>query len=270
MNSLVEFLAYTKGIEYLLAVAFLFAFLGLWFWLHYRGKGLARKVVPFFVVTLMLAALALSCIVEENEIPPISLEISQPLELTPVLTEMYGPAHFDHEKHKVIVESCTTCHHYSSEGGPNCSDCHSDPFTSGKLDMPGLARVYHLRCISCHMEEQLGPIECTECHHKAEIPPLSIQHPLTGRGACLSCHDDGLFGVPQIPPDHDYVTNGMCQLCHIPVIAEEALAIRPLPHAIGGLENCLLCHGEGISGATKVPSDHAGRTNETCTACHES
>jgi hypothetical protein len=92
---------------------------------------------------------------------------------------------------------------------------------------------------------------------------------LTGRGDCLSCHGDTVPGVPGLPADHNNgVTNGECQLCHQPTVEEAALATHVLPHTVTGQEDCLMCHGEGIGGAAKVPADHAGRTNETCLLCH--
>jgi hypothetical protein len=43
----------------------------------------------------------------------------------------------------------------------------------------------------------------------------------------------------------------------------------PIPHPLEGRENCLACHETGAAGATQVPDDHAGRTNELCQACHQ-
>ena len=42
-----------------------------------------------------------------------------------------------------------------------------------------------------------------------------------------------------------------------------------IPHTIEGRDNCLMCHETGIGDAEKIPADHAGRANETCTGCHE-
>jgi hypothetical protein len=36
-----------------------------------------------------------------------------------------------------------------------------------------------------------------------------------------------------------------------------------------GMDNCLMCHETGVGGAPQYPAEHAGRTNETCTGCHE-
>ena len=50
---------------------------------------------------------------------------------------------------------------------------------------------------------------------------------------------------------------------------ETAPAFPTIPHSLEGRDACLLCHQTGVAGASKVPEDHAGRTNETCTACHK-
>jgi hypothetical protein len=40
-----------------------------------------------------------------------------------------------------------------------------------------------------------------------------------------------------------------------------------IPHGLDGRADCLSCHGTG-TGAPRVPSDHAGRTNDQCQGCH--
>ena len=270
MKTLLEFMTYTKGMEYLIAIAFLFAFVAFWQLLHHRGKGLVIRIIPLAVLALGFGALASTC-----ALPKGATTTAQPAEETPllssaVLVEMYGPASFGHELHQSIVGDCTVCHHYSVDKIPPCKECHGAPFNPTNLNKPGIARVYHLRCISCHIENEAGPTECTGCHQKATIPPLSITHPLTGRGNCLNCHGAEIPEVPGLPADHtNGVTNGVCELCHKSMVEEAALATRELPHEVAGREDCLMCHGEGIGGAAKVSADHAGRTNETCQLCHK-
>lgn len=45
--------------------------------------------------------------------------------------------------------------------------------------------------------------------------------------------------------------------------------IPRIPHPLQGRDDCLACHGTGISGAPKVPPSHAGRTSDTCRLCHQ-
>ena len=269
MKTLLEFITLTKGVEYLIAIAFLLAFIAFWQLTHHRGKGLIVRIVPVMVLTLVLGTLASTCVIQEEAMTAAPLISETPLLSSPVLVEMYGPASYNHELHARIVQDCAVCHHHSEGKTPPCKDCHADSFDPGNLNKPGIAHVYHLRCISCHTEDQNGPTECTGCHNKADISPLSIAHPLSGADNCLSCHKDGISGVPEPPADHINVPNGVCQLCHRPAVEATAIATGKLPHETTGREDCLICHGEGIGGAAKVTADHAGRTNDTCQLCHE-
>ena len=266
MNTMLGFLTYIKGVEYLIAIAFLFAFIAFWQLVLHRGKGLVIKVMPVIVVALGIGTLATTCVIQEAGKTTETLAGEEALLASPVLVEMYGPAFLNHDLHQRLIPDCTFCHHRSESKTPPCSQCHGDSFNPANLNKPGLAHVYHLRCISCHIENEAGPVECSGCHNQASVPPLSITHPLTGRANCLSCHADEVSGVPPLPADHNGATNGVCQLCHKPAAVE--VAIGEMPHQITGREDCLLCHGEGIGGAGKVPVNHAGRTNETCSLCH--
>jgi len=269
MNTLLEFLEFTKGTSYLIAIAFLFGFIAFWQLIYARGKGLAIRVIPMAILALVLGGLAYTSITQKAgkiaapEAPETSF-------FSPtILVAMYGPASFDHEVHQESIEDCTVCHHKSGDRTPRCKECHAEPFDPENLNKPGIAHVFHLLCISCHKEEQVGPTDCTGCHHEADISPLSVVHPLTGVENCLKCHKGQIPGVPKIPEDHASATNGQCQICHKTELDEADLATRKLPHEVEGQEDCLMCHGEGIGGAPKVPEDHAGRTNETCQLCHK-
>jgi hypothetical protein len=255
-------------VEYLIAIAFLLAFVLFWFVVHHRGSGLLVRVGPLAVGVVAMGALASTCVMQQAAIPAAAVPAAEiPVLQAPVLGEMYGPATFDHKLHQAIVSDCTTCHHNSGNQIPPCSQCHTNSTDSAELGKPELAHVYHLRCISCHIEEQKGPSECSGCHQQAAVEPLSISHPLTARGDCLACHAGRISGVPEVPQDHRGASNSVCQLCHTP--SPEKTSVNAVPHAVDGWQNCLLCHGEGIGGAIKVPgTDHAGRTNETCLACH--
>lgn len=266
MNTLVEFIEHTKGVEYLIAIGFLIGCIAFWLLLHRRGTDSWVKILP--VVSFALTFWALASLVIGQKPTTVAVSVEPPFLNTSVLAEWYGPASFDHDSHPDHRGDCSLCHHYSLGRIPPCSECHGEPFDPTELKMPGLTHAFHLRCISCHMENQAGPVDCIECHTKAEIPPLSAAHPLTGVTNCLSCHgEQGIPGVSRVPADHLGVTNGVCQLCHQPRI--EVTDLAHLPHGTVGRESCLMCHGEGIGRASKVPENHAGRTNETCTLCHK-
>jgi hypothetical protein len=267
MDTLLEFLTFTKGISYLIAIAFMIGFIAFWLLLYSREKKIGLWIIMLAILSMGLAGLAANSIVRRAAETPF-LEEEEVLFVSPaVLVEMYGPASFDHDMH-IEFSECTVCHHESGDETPPCQECHATPFDPENMGKPGLEHVYHLRCISCHKEEQVGPIECMGCHHKADIPPLSVVHPLTGVENCFRCHKDDMSGVPAMPADHAGVNNGQCQLCHKTVVDEAELAKHKLPHVVDGNQDCLLCHGEGIAGAARVPEDHAGRTNETCLLCH--
>ncbi len=40
-----------------------------------------------------------------------------------------------------------------------------------------------------------------------------------------------------------------------------------IPHPLEGRDDCVMCHGEG--GLKPFPADHAGRTSDICTTCHQ-
>ncbi len=268
MNTILQFITFTKGVEYLIAIAFLLCFLVFWQVVHHKGKGrLWVKVAPLAICVLGIGALASTCVMQQaGKAVAGDLAGNTVLAASPVLEEIYGPATFDHNMHQFLVRDCTVCHHNSGNATPLCSQCHSNSTNQGNPNMPELAHVFHLRCISCHIENQRGPTDCTGCHQHSSVKPLPITHPLAANGNCLACHASDIPGVPQTPADHQGAKDSVCQLCHAPVL--EKTAFVDMPHQVGGRENCLLCHADGIGGALKVPGDHAGRTNETCLACH--
>ncbi|OGF56246.1 MAG: hypothetical protein A2Z21_02935 [Candidatus Fraserbacteria bacterium RBG_16_55_9] len=266
MNTLVDFITHTKGLEYLIAIAFLISFIIFWQMLHRQGVRFWVTILPIVALVLVFGILGLRI---NSQRPSEGVAVGEsPFLTTSVLAEWYGPASFDHSSHPDHQGDCGLCHHYSQGRIPSCSECHGKPFDAAELKMPGLTHAYHLRCIGCHMENQAGPTNCVECHTQAEIPPLSAVHPLTGVTNCLSCHgENGIPGVTRVPADHLQATNGVCQLCHKPRV--EAKDFAGLPHTLAGREGCLMCHGAGIAGASKVLENHTGRTNETCTLCHK-
>ena len=62
MDTLLEYLTFTKGVEYLIAIAFVLAFVG--FWLTVYGKG-KRRFITIGVISWMVIGFAVligSCI----------------------------------------------------------------------------------------------------------------------------------------------------------------------------------------------------------------
>lgn len=96
-----------------------------------------------------------------------------------------------------------------------------------------------------------------------------IPHLLEGKEACLVCHGSGLSSL------HTGKTEDTCTTCHVVGASSPAATatagpdygISPIPHAVAGREDCLMCHGK--QGSVPVPADHEGRTNDVCQACHQ-
>lgn len=62
MSNLVEFITLTKGIEYLIAIWFVIAFLALWLWVRNRGHvNLVRMLVLMFMAMAIGIGMA-SCL----------------------------------------------------------------------------------------------------------------------------------------------------------------------------------------------------------------
>lgn len=62
MASHLELVTFTKGIEYLLAIAFVIGFLAFWQLVYGAGKGLAFRVAVLAYLALGPAVLAASCL----------------------------------------------------------------------------------------------------------------------------------------------------------------------------------------------------------------
>jgi len=318
MNTLLELITLTKGIEYLLAIAFLFAFVGFWLWMQNRGKSVRRQILPLALVSLAFAGLAASCF-GTPATATTRPEVWASVDEAHYLANIYGPAKFAAHEMGPDVISCQTCHHHSPNGQIQpCRDCHNDPFDGSTPDKPGLKAAYHQRCMDCHKEAFSGPMSCTECHadkpdtaqvDKKDSPspataPL-ISHPLLDSYAnCFACHTTE--GPLPLPGNHSsYKANVVCLGCHKPSTTRQALSTLPvvqaktipqeevstaapaveapsgaapaaastgpsqMTHPVAGRENCLMCHGQGIGGAARVPADHVDRSNDGCQMCHK-
>jgi hypothetical protein len=266
MRTLLENITMVKGVEYFVVIAFCFGFIALWILVH-ADKGTQKKIVAWVIpLTLIFAggAIALNkhfeldvvdnetSIITNMSFPeyysngtPATIISHNPEKWLNVnnseyLAISYGPATKFHQVMSNKV-SCKTCHHNSDEIHA-CKDCHERPFNPDNSTKPGLKAAYHQRCMFCHIEVFKGPDSCVFCHTKG-APELSeasipkIPHQLTWEN-CIRCHKNG-------------IPNG----------AQETKVVYH--------DSCLKCHEGNITGATKPPSDHAGRTGDTCQGCHK-
>ena len=112
------------------------------------------------------------------------------------MVNIYEPVHFEHGMHEEMA-SCATCHHHTL-GMPTedekclrchwgsgetdeimCSGCHAKlpgdavKFDIGReegryhIDVTGLKRAYHLKCMGCHVDLEAAS-GCEDCHSRRE------------------------------------------------------------------------------------------------------
>lgn len=86
----------------------------------------------------------------------------------------------------------------------------------------------------------------------ARVPLLLILTIISMAGAC------GQAAPPSPKPTSELAA---------PLPTAVSVSARLIPHPIAGREECLLCHSQGEPLA--MPADHKGRSNETCTVCHD-
>lgn len=265
MKTLLEYITYVKGIEYLIVVAFCFAFIALWIMVNKKDKLGISKIVSV-VVPLSLVfgggAILLSAqdtteagpalnVTDANQSfqqpesfgdSQIALRSNWPtVNKSEYLDIKYGPAV---SFHNVMSEkvSCKTCHHNSGDVIHACKDCHDSPANPHDSKKPGLKAAYHQRCISCHKEDFSGPDSCIKCH--------------TGEAKAAS--------VVSAPTRPHSLTWDTCSRCHPKGIPNGGVESKIVYH-----DSCLKCHSKGIAGAANVPADHSGRASNTCQGCHK-
>ena len=124
------------------------------------------------VITSILMALAIMMVVPVTSamaegMPEGRMDVP---ELAPF---KYAPAVFDHDPHNEkagLEEDCTACHHGGENGvmdmeddssGTPCAECHQVAKQKG---MTPLRRAFHLQCITCHEQQNKGPVQCKSCH----------------------------------------------------------------------------------------------------------
>lgn len=264
MKTLLEYMTFVKGVEYLIVIAFCFAFIALWILVHSKEKAALSRVVSI-VLPLSLVFGGGAVVLSASDTPDNASVINISDAIVPVQTEgaenvlaasdngwmkvneseyLFNKYGQDTEFHKIMSAkvSCTTCHHNSGDEIHACKDCHDSPTNPHDSTKPGLKAAYHQRCIECHKEKFSGPDSCTTCHtgdikENAIVPAPNRPHQLTW-DTCSRCHPKGIpnGGVESKIVYHD---------------------------------SCIKCHSKGIAGAALEPADHAGRTANTCPGCHK-
>ncbi len=174
--------------------------------------------------------------------------------LVPAAITAQGPPSIPHTLQGRTA--CSTCHQAGVGGAPQVPEDHS-----GRTD--DVCQVCHQLVVGTEPSESTvlatpaatstRPGVVTPTTTAATTPtaagPLPVPHTLAGRENCLACHiSTEATAGPKL----------------VPVGGPPAI-----PHPLVGRENCLACHKEGIGGAPKLPSDHAGRTPDMCLACHQ-
>jgi len=62
MSTLLEFITLTKGVEYLIAIAFVIAFIAFWQLVYGRGKGLVIRIAVLTYMVAGIIILVASCL----------------------------------------------------------------------------------------------------------------------------------------------------------------------------------------------------------------
>jgi hypothetical protein len=286
METQLAFMTFTKGISYLVALAFLFGFIAFWQWQHHRGKGLAIRVLPMAVASFGFLFLVSTCVGNPAATTSAAPSATLPQEWPSVddahyHVNIFGPATFAAHEMGPDIVSCQTCHHYSDRPGP-CGECHSAPFNADDPTMPGIKAAYHQRCANCHTEALNGPMTCVNCHSEnpeqaefkkgspSPVTPPPISHPLLDRYSnCFACH------VPEgplpLPGNHsEYRANVVCLGCHKPSSGNETLSFEfSLPEKETGssAEPSGQPATTQSAGPGKITHPVAGR--EDCLMCHQ-
>ncbi len=62
MNTLLEIMTFTKGMEYLIAIGFIIAFVAFWQLVYERGKGSVMRIAVLAYMVAGIAILVASCL----------------------------------------------------------------------------------------------------------------------------------------------------------------------------------------------------------------
>lgn len=137
------------------------------------------------------------------------------------------------------------------QGAASCQECHPREFAAWQKSEHST-----VNCDSCH-----GP---TAAHMESGAKLVAD----TSREFCGLCHAR-LPSRPSAFPQVDLAEHGgerLCVTCHDP----RAPRLGPsIPHPLEGRASCSSCHLPGVKEPLKIPDNHRGRSDATCTRCHE-
>ncbi|HEY9245953.1 MAG TPA: hypothetical protein VIO11_03810, partial [Candidatus Methanoperedens sp.] len=150
MKTLLEFITYVKGVEYLIVIAFCFGFIALWSVLNSREKSMSKVASMVIPLSLIFGggAIVMTTYGTTDAVPAQNVSESTLPEMhnsgdivdlsandkdkafrvndSEYLSIKYGPATAFHDIMSTKV-SCTTCHHNSKDEIHACRDCHTAP-----------------------------------------------------------------------------------------------------------------------------------------------
>ncbi len=292
MTNLLELITRTKGIEYLLALGFLFSFVGFWQWCRCaEEKKLITRVAPLATVSLIFAVLA-STVIASPATATLGAQKSPSVDKSYYLANSYSSAKSAAHKMGPDVVACQTCHHHSSNGSTQpCSSCHNESVDANAADKPGLKAAYHQACADCHKEAFSGPMSCTKCHSESPeiatvkmgspspVTPPAMSHPLLDHSNCFACHAPE--GQLPLPANHaNYKTNVECLGCHksqagsltastVTLVQKDAQQTPAQPAARPAAPSAQQAPASVPATAAPVKVSHSVASRENCTACHQ-
>lgn len=120
-----------------------------------------KELKPVIFLTAVLLAVGIACYSAFSAPEP-----EEPVRI--MYKGKAGKVLFDHKTHlNDYGLDCMDCHHNIDDDETySCSDCHEQEMDEG--DIMNKTDAMHAQCISCHRENDAGPVECASCHAMAD------------------------------------------------------------------------------------------------------
>ncbi|HEX9076331.1 MAG TPA: NapC/NirT family cytochrome c [Anaerolineae bacterium] len=173
------------------------------------------------------------------------------------------------------------------KNAPGCFRCHD-----GKHFTADNTQAIRLECNICHTLPEVGtpggPAPVISMVRTGEPESHSAttwlaQHRTAFNSTCQACHDTNNAGGKD---NSSFCSNSACHgtdwryaglnaiglakifPAPVPPNPNPNLPPKEIPHPIGGSPDCQVCHSQA-SKIKPYPSDHIGRKNDVCLACHK-